>query len=456
MHIQSILFTSRKIALLGLTTLSLALTIGCGDDDNDSEKTPGKATLEITVVDAESSEAIADAHIVIQNGDTGTALDVLTSDADGLATIEIDATDVAQVLLRISAQGYISSPPDPHTAPVPHALTADETTAVTVELAALTDATNLGTLSGTIFDTDGTTGVDGALVISTTGTTNRSVATQPDGSYTLFNVPAGDATVSAWKAGKSFDELSAVTVVASETTADTDITASGDATGTVSGNISFLASSNAIVDITLLHPVSGDVIPGLRTFNETNNEFTLEGVPDGTYNATATFENDGYVLDPDSLVKHGIPTVTVTSGSTETLDFDVTGAVAMRAPLDNPVLPINAAVFEWVPYSSASDYVVEVSDVSGNIIWGGFNADKTKAFTVLASDTQTDADTSAAYHSATFNSDGNATAELLEGRTYRVRVYASKDVNINQDALEYKLISASEGLIGVFTAGAAE
>jgi hypothetical protein len=45
---------------------------------------------------------------------------------------------------------------------------------------------------------------------------------------------------------------------------------------------------------------------------------------------------------------------------------------------------------------------------------------------------------------------------LEEGEKYRVRVYASKDVNVNQDPLEYKLISASEGLVGVFTVGPAE
>jgi hypothetical protein len=100
--------------------------------------------------------------------------------------------------------------------------------------------------------------------------------------------------------------------------------------------------------------------------------------------------------------------------------------------------------------------VVEVSDASGNVIWGGFNPDKTKRFTVMDNDTQTDPTTSQTYYAATYDSDGNATEPLVEGEKYRVRIYASKDVSPNQDPLEYKLISASEGLVGVFTVGPAE
>lgn len=444
----------RQLALLAIGTLLAAC--GGGDENSDPPPPPPKATLEVQVVDATSTNPVANARVVVQNGDTGAPVDVLTTGADGVASLELSAAAVPQALLRVSAQGYISSPPEPGTAPVPHALSSGETTTVTIELDALPDAANLGAISGTVFEDDGTSAVDNALVVALGATASHSVATAGDGTYVLFNVPAETVAVTAWKAGYNFPEVAGVVVAATETETGVDVVATSTAGGSIAGQISFLASPNAVVDITLLHPETGDVIPGLRTYNDGNNVFSLTSVPDGEFHATASFETDGYVLDPDSVVKHGVPTVTITTGSAETLDFDVTGAVVMRVPTDGDVIPINNPTFEWEPYSSTSDYVVEVSDTSGNVIWGGFNPDKTKRFTVMAADTQTDPATSETYYAATYDSDSNATEPLTQGEKYRVRVYASKDVNVIQDPLEYKLISASEGLVGVFTVGPPE
>jgi len=442
-----------QLALLAIGTILAS----CGGSDNGNPQLPSpKATLEVQVIDAASTDPVADARVIVQNGDTGAPVDVLTTGADGVASLELYASAVPQALLRVSAQGYIPSPPDPDTAPVPHALFPGQTTPVIIELDALPDAANLGAISGTVFEDDGTSVVDGALVVALGATASQSVATAGDGTYVLFNVPAETVAVTAWKAGYNFPEVAGVVVTAGESQTGVDVVAAGTAAGSIAGHISFLASPNATVDITLLHPETGDVIPGLRTYNDGNNAFSLTGVPDGIFHAMASFETDGYVLDPDSVVKHGVPEVTVTAGSSETLDFDVTGAVVMRVPTDGDVIPINNPTFEWEPYSSASDYVVEVSDTSGNVIWGGFNPDKTKRFTVMAGDTQTDPVTSETYYAATYDSDGNATEALVQGEMYRVRVYASKDVNVTQDPLEYKLISASEGLVGVFTVGPAE
>jgi len=442
-----------QLALLAIGTLLSAC--GGGGDENNSPPPP-KATLEIQVVDATSTDPVADARVIVQNGDTGAPVDVLTTGVDGVASLKLSAAAVPQALLRVSAQGYIPSPPEPDTAPVPHALFSGQTTEVTIELDGLSDAANLGAISGTVFEEDGTSVVDGALVVALGGTASQSVATAGDGTYVLFNVPAETVAVTAWKAGYNFPDLAGIVIAAAETESDVDIIATSTADGRIAGQISFLASPNAVVDITLQHPETGDVIPGLRTYNDGSNAFRLTGVPDGEFHATASFETDGYVLDPDSVVKHGVPTVTVTAGSAETLNFDVTGAVVMRVPRDGDVIPIDNPTFEWEPYSSTSDYVVEVSDASGNVIWGGFNPDKTKRFTVMAGDTQTDPVTSETYYAATFDSDGNASEPLEQGEKYRVRVYASKDVNVNQDPLEYKLISASEGLLGVFIVGPAE
>ncbi len=446
-------FISRLAFIASLLSLTF---FACGEDEVEAPPPPPKTILEILVVDADSQIAIADARVIVQNGDSAAPIQVLSTDAEGVSSLEINEAVVSQALLLVSAQGYISSPPTRDAVPIPHAVPAHKTTVVTIELTALADASALGSISGTVFDTDGMTAIDGALVIATGATAKHSVASAGDGSYVIFNVPAETVTVDAWKAAYNFPEVADVSVTAEQTTVDVDITSSGAASGSITGQISFLAAANSIVDITLLHPATGDVIPGLRTFNDDTNSFSLVNVPDGEFHATASFESDGYVLDPDSLVKFGVPTVTVSGGSAESIDFDVTDSVTMRMPTSGETLAFDSAVFEWLPYSSSSDYVVEVSDVSGNIIWGGFDTDKAKLFMVDAGDTLSDPNTSETYLAATFNSDGNATEALQEGKKYRVRIYASKDVNVNQDALGYKLISASEGLVGVFTAGPAQ
>ena len=95
--------------------------------------------------------------------------------------------------------------------------------------------------------------------------------------------------------------------------------------------------------------------------------------------------------------------------------------------------------FTWEAYPSSTDYVIEVTDANGQLIWGGFNEARTeKNIVILASQT-----------SIVYNSDGLATQELVSGRNYRWRIYASKDAN---NASGWILISSSEeqrGLIAV-------
>jgi hypothetical protein len=120
-------------------------------------------------------------------------------------------------------------------------------------------------------------------------------------------------------------------------------------------------------------------------------------------------------------------------------DIDVTGAVALNSPkTETAGLTAEVATatptFSWTDYSSTSDYVIEVVDVDGNTIWGGFDENLTKLVYVDAPGT------SIVYS-------GPA---LEDGAIYRWKVYASKDVSVQQDPLGWKLISASEEAQGVF------
>ena len=94
-------------------------------------------------------------------------------------------------------------------------------------------------------------------------------------------------------------------------------------------------------------------------------------------------------------------------------------------------------LFSWSKYSSTSDYVIEVTDANGNLVWGGFNSDWTVKNIVIPS----------SQNSIQFNSDGSASSALLFGKVYRWKVYASKDNS--QSATGWELISVSEDQRGL-------
>ena len=65
--------------------------------------------------------------------------------------------------------------------------------------------------------------------------------------------------------------------------------------------------------------------------------------------------------------------------SPSTLTFDITGSVNLNTPTNalSTTVPqeisLTKPVFQWAPYSSTSDYIIEVVDASsGVVIWGGF------------------------------------------------------------------------------------
>jgi hypothetical protein len=233
------------------------------------------------------------------------------------------------------------------------------------------------------------------------------------------------------------------TVMIDNETSSTNLQLSSNASGIVSGQISFLATQNLEVDVALTHPGTGETIPGLST-QTSNYNYTISGVPDGEYIGRATYENDTKVVDPDRIIKFGEPLVVV-SGSSLELDFDVTGAVKLIGPSngmsDLQPIEVNSAapMFEWTPYPSASDYVIEVSNSDGEIIWGGFNTDNDQpAKRITISSDQT---------SIVYNSDNSALESLEAGKIYRWRVYASKDDV--QETSGWKLISVSEDQQGL-------
>jgi hypothetical protein len=204
----------------------------------------------------------------------------------------------------------------------------------------------------------------------------------------------------------------------------------------------------SIVDITNLKEtvrnlMINDGIPAEDFMVDANKNYLLSGIPLGTYIAWASYRNDGYVMDPDWIYKNGLPVVTFTAADTiQTLDFSVTGAITILSPTNaaDSIYPVPvdtvAPTFTWESYSSTHEYIIEVYNSHGDVIWGGFDTNGVVRHAQIAQQ-QT---------SAVFNFDGSASDSLENGGIYRWKIYADNDASLNVQGL----ISSSEDLRGLF------
>jgi hypothetical protein len=418
---------------LYLLSLILFLVTACSKDD----PAPTTGKLLGNVADATTQSAIAGAYIIVFNADdnapTGTAL---TSDADGNFSIDLLP---GNYFLKVYKQDYDAMPSAGMEA-VPFSITVGTTTEQSVEMTPATD-TNTGYISGKVTGND----VGGVLVVAehSVNEVAYSSVSDKDGNYTIFNVPAGTYDVKGFKASYNSSTATASVTADMETT-EVGIELSTGAAGTLSGSVRNIAASNLDVDVSLVHPLTRETIPGLVT-QTTALTYTIANIPDGTYIARATFKNDDRVMDPDRIAKFGEPVVTFAANTIE-LTFDITGSITLNSPTNEatttqPVETSVAPTFTWTAYSSTSDYVIEVIDAAtGAVIWGGFdNSGSLPVKNIVIPSSQ---------QSITFNSDGNATiSELIPGRTYRWRIFASKN-DQNSDT-GWTLISASEDQRGL-------
>lgn len=430
-----------RLPVLAFMLVGLASLTACSGGGGSTNTPPPTGTLNLTVVDGDTSAGISNARVIVIDGDTGNPFDILTTDASGKAG---KVYNTGPLQLKISAEGYGPSPA-PGIPPFPVQIVKDQITAISVSLFVL-PAADRSTISGQVLDRQGQP-VIGALVVATASDgTQVSTIAGVNGNYMIYNVPVGDVTLDTFFGGLNFTSITPVTVNLDVTTTQT-ISASSLATGQISGHVSFTSISGDIIDITLLHPGTREVLPGLRTFTDNSGSYVINDVPNGTFEVIASLDNDGFVLDPDVSVTQGIPQVTI-SDNAVTEDFKVTGSIVLTNPATTydgsvPVLS-NQPTFTWVKdssYASADDYVIEVVDESGTTVWGGF--DELNNFAPYVTEPQGNTP------SIGYNEDGTATLPLLEaGRYYQLRVYA-RDVD-GTAPTGYTLLSASETLDGIF------
>lgn len=422
--------------------MSLAVA-GCSGSGGGSVPPPPTGRLKVEVTDTTGTETVAvqGARVTVLDGESGQLIKVLRTDANGLAATNLGT---GQVQLKVAAQGYEPSPASAYGSPLPYSINDGQVTTARYELTPLTNSTELGWISGKTIGIDGTSGVPNALVTAKSDSDGdgvfewHSTFSDGNGQYALFNVPAAtDVEITALRGGYNFTTLYDVVVTPAAGTESQNL-ASVEAFGSVGGQLQFLSVSNSTVDVTFLHPETRDVIPGLRTY--TSSGYTVNGIPDGSFHAIASLDTDGLVLDPDHVRKFGVPQLVMSGGVPDpaSLDFAVTGAVQLVSPENFQVLPVNALTFAWDAYPQTNDYILEVLDDKGNVIWGGSQPVAGSAYTFAKGTTQVSLD---------------LTGVVEVDKLYRVRVYASADTN--EDPL-FKLISVSEDLQGVFRVGPAQ
>jgi hypothetical protein len=339
------------------------------------------------VFDLATDDPLEGARVVARDANFAAVSGVAVTDVDGAYTLPVPTPREAdgslpprEVFLRADAQDYLTFPTAPRVAlPIDvSAATGDpphlESVATDIGMVALADG-DRGSIAGTVVAEAplGTLVVAGGAAEVGGGATGMA---DYDGTYTVFNVPAGTVDVRGFKAGLQIPAVTA-DVAAAETTTGVDLTASGAATAVVSGNVQIVNGGNGtdtsvilVVDETF-DPLAirGEAPPGLRAFPVTG-AFTLEGVPDGNYVVLAAFENDFLVRDPDtSIGGTAIVRVTVAGGDLSISEgFKVTGSLDDVSPTGEEVVGATPTL-RWADDSGEDHYELRVYDAFGAVVW---------------------------------------------------------------------------------------
>ena len=402
------------------------------------------------VLDARTLRGIAGARVLAVDANGAARSTVVESAADGAYSLPVPAQRSsdgapldAQVTLRADAAGYQSFPTAPRTAlPVELDAAARGADGVLAVENAATDIALIerAGLPASAARVEGTVVADdpgGVLVIAEQG--GRAVGTATtadDGSFVLFDVPAGDTHIAGYRSGLDVGAVE-LTVVAPLTTG-VSLGAVDGALTTVSGRVEIVNASGIgdtsvilVVESTFDEAVArGIAPPGLRAY-PVNGPFSITGVAPGRYVVLAAFENDRLVRDPDqSIAGTDIVHIEVTAGQGSLAipdSFKVTGALEVVSPGATGVEVISDAspTLVWRDDSSEDGYEIRIYDAFGTLLH-----EDTAVPRVTGSPTVEYAWT---------------TASLEPGMLYQFRVLSFQD---GRDGRTY--ISASEDLLGAF------
>jgi hypothetical protein len=383
------------------------------------------------VVARDVNGAMASLHVAVSGADGAYKLSFPTTrKADGTPS-------VGKFTLRADAAGYATFPSGLRTA-----LPVDTTQVVKnadgsysvknvttdIGLDALPNPMGLGSISGIVKAPTPA----GTLVVAGTAEAPSGIADR-DGTFTIFNVPAGSQPVAGYLQGLQLKPTTA-NVPAGGNVAGVELLSDPGALATVTGDVSFVnAGSSAstivlVVDATYQKNLQrGEVPKGLRT-DVQNGKYTFTGVPAGKYVVLAAFENDGLVRDPDTTIG-GTATqfITVANAAVTVTGFKITGALNVNSPgASGPEGTTNKPTFSWADDSSEDGYEVVVYDTFGKEIWRK-------------------ADIASVSGSGAVTQVYEGTTALETGKYYQFRAYSWRDKTGKKT-----YISATEDLKGVF------
>lgn len=333
------------------------------------------APIEGAVVAARDANAVAVSGLAVTDAGGNYELAVpAPRNADGsVASFEFS--------LRADASGFVTFPTAPRIAlPIDiNGATGDpprlESSATDIGMIPLANAAGLGTITGKVLADNprGTLVVAGGATIVGGGATGLA---DTDGSYTVFNVPAGTLDVRGYKAGLQLEHASA-SVTAGQVTSGVDLASLGEALSVVSGKVEIVnpgAGSDTSVILTVdetfvENAARGETPPGLRA-HPVSGTFSIAGVPDGNYVVLAAFENDFLVRDPDtSIGGTSLVRITVKGGDVAIAEsFKVTGSLNVVSP-DQEQVVSGTPSFVWEDDSGEDHYEIRVYDAYGTLVW---------------------------------------------------------------------------------------
>lgn len=466
------------------------LALGCGDDDdrdgpcmpNTSEGCDGNQVCEEVeggepacfapvlvrgrVIDLADESGIEGATLVALDINGSARSTVVLSEEDGSYEISLPARRDPDgrplgdaVTLRVAAAGYQSFPTAPREA-LPIDIDGAErdgehdddalvvqTAATDIGLVALGgDVDQRATLDGTIDHAL----APGALVVAVqNGHAVSTAIADLDGAFTLFNVPPGETTVEAYRAGLVV-EPEMVTAAAGDRLGDVVLGAGTDGLVTVSGSVNIVNAEGGLTTTVILvlestfteaPGIARGIAPAGLRIADVSNAFAIENVPPGRYAVLAAFENDDLVRDPDEgIAGTDVVHIEIAAGEGEHAlpeSFKITQALAMNAPGAEglELLPAGEApTFSWADDSSEDGYELRVFDAFGELVHEALDIAR-----VSGGD------------DVTYTWSG---ADLEPGMIYQFRVMSWREGRAANGGRSY--ISATEDLRGVFQIGSSE
>jgi hypothetical protein len=413
--------------------ISLIGFISCTEDNPVEPVT--QTNVEIIVRSANDSSSIANANVVLYNANSGESVSRVFSGSNGTAKFE--DLPPGNYYVRISAQGF-NEVPQGSVSPVPFSVSSGQTFSQKYYMNVLQGT--FGTIEGTV-----NPNLAGFLIVAKSSGMNSEYHTNsgPDGYFVLFNVPYESYEVDAIKSAYQSANQPQVTLTSGSSSATVQINVNQITGSTLTGKVTFLAVENGVVDISLLDKISHTVVNGLTAMIDSSRNYVINNIPAGEYIAWASYENDGYVMDPDWIFKNpGALNVSFSTDASKVRDFSVTGVITIISPTNPPgeITPALAdslvPTFHWNAYPQTKEYIVEVRDINGNLIWGGFTESGEIRHSQIPKE----------WNSVEFNFDGSASLPLQPGNIYQWRIYADDDAKSDVQTL----LSSSEDLMGLF------